>query len=158
MKNLILILFILPALSVAGQQRLPQPPSKAEILNEKYCSPMFASAHGEYFDMQYDPAAISANAYMNVLEWLKGRLAGLQVYQTRANVSIPYIRNQLATVYVDEIPVSFDYLNMLPVSDIAMIKVIKGPFIRNWGGSGGAIAIYTQDGEDEEGSDGDGEL
>lgn len=153
MKNLILMLFILPAITLPGQQRLPQPPSKAEILNEKYCSPMFASAHGEYFDMRDDPATVSANAYTNILEWLKGRVAGLQVYQTRMNVSIPYIRNQLATVYVDEIPVSFDYLNLLPVTDIAMIKVIKGPFIRNWGGSGGAIAIYTLHGDDEKDSE-----
>ena len=30
------------------------------------------------------------------------------------------------------------------------IKIIKTPFLANWGNAGGAIAIYTKDGEDTE--------
>jgi hypothetical protein len=45
--------------------------------------------------------------------------------------------------------VDYDYLSMLPVTDIAMIKIIKGPFVGGWSGAGGAIAIYTIRGEDE---------
>jgi outer membrane receptor protein involved in Fe transport len=64
-------------------------------------------------------------------------------------VRIPFIRSQRANVFVDEMPVSYDYLNMLPAADIAMIKVIKGPFSAGWS-SGGAIAVYTIRGEEEE--------
>jgi len=39
---------------------------------------------------------------------------------------------------------------MLPVTDIAMIKVIKGPFAHPLAGTGGTIAIYTVRGGDEE--------
>jgi outer membrane receptor for ferrienterochelin and colicin len=76
-------------------------------------------------------------------------VAGLQIYTTKNNLRIPFIRNQRAAVYVNEIRMDYDYLSMLPVNDIAMIKVIKGPFVGGWGGAGGAIAIYTIRGEDE---------
>jgi len=39
---------------------------------------------------------------------------------------------------------------MFPVSDIAMIKIIKGPFLGGWGAGGGAIAIYTIRGDEDE--------
>jgi hypothetical protein len=39
---------------------------------------------------------------------------------------------------------------MLPVHDIAMIKVMKAPVFGGWGGAGGAIAIYTKDGDEGE--------
>jgi len=43
------------------------------------------------------------------------------------------------------------YLNVLSVNDIAMIKVIKGPFAGAIGnGGGGTIAIYTIKANDEE--------
>ena len=42
------------------------------------------------------------------------------------------------------------YLDMLPVTDIAMIKIIKGPFVGAWDGAGGAIVIYTIRGEGNE--------
>jgi len=42
-------------------------------------------------------------------------------------------------------------LNFLSVNDIAMIKVIKGPFVGAIGnGGGGTIAIYTIKAGDEE--------
>jgi outer membrane receptor for ferrienterochelin and colicin len=45
------------------------------------------------------------------------------------------------------------YLGDLPVADIAMIKVIKEPFVGAVGnGAGGVIAIYTMKGDDEEDS------
>ena len=139
-----LAVFSIPATS---QKRIPQVKTKEELLNEEYCSGLFNTQHGDYFDLLDDRVNTSALAYLNVLDWLQGRVAGLKIYTTKNNLRIPVIRNQRATVYVDEIRMDADYLNMLPVTDIAMIKIIKGPFIGAWDGAGGAIAIYTFRGE-----------
>ena len=151
MKKLFLIIIVV-ALSIPtiGQKRISPVKTKGELLNEEYCSGLFNTPHADYFDLLDDRVNSSAIAYLNVLDWLQGRVAGLQIYTTKNNLHIPFIRNQRAAVYVDEIRMDYDYLNMLPVTDIAMIKVIKGPFIGGWGGAGGAIAIYTIRGEEED--------
>jgi hypothetical protein len=151
-------LFLLPALILlisviaSGQRRITQPKSVEEILNEEYCTGMFKTIEGTYFDMLNDRNAISASSYLNILDWLQGRVAGLQVHTGQSNVRIPYIRNSRAGIYVDEMLVSPSFLNMLSVSDIAMIKIIKGPFAGGFGGPGGAVAIYTIRGEEEDGA------
>ena len=151
MKKLFFISMVLVfSLSAFSQKRIAQPKTKAEVLNEKYCTGLFSTLNADYFDFLDEQNTASAVSYFNVLDWLQGRVAGLQIYTTRYNVRIPFIRNQRASVFVDEIPVSYDYLNMLPVTDIAMIKIIKGPFLGGWGTGGGAVAIYTIRGEDEE--------
>lgn len=150
MKKLIfLLLAAFPLLGAVAQKRMAQPKTKSEILNDKYCSPLFSSRDGEYFDLLDDGVTKGAVAYMNILDWLQGRVAGLQVYTSRYNTRIPYIRNQRAAVYVNEMRVDYDLLNLLPVTDIAMIKVIKGPSVLPFSG-GGAIAIYTIRGDDED--------
>jgi outer membrane receptor protein involved in Fe transport len=74
----------------------------------------------------------------------------MQVYTTRNNGRIPFIRNSRAGIYVDEILMDADFLNSLPVTDIAMIKIIKGPFAGGFNSPGGVIAIYTVGTDDEE--------
>jgi hypothetical protein len=126
--------------------------SPQDKLNDQYCTGLFRAQEGIIFDLQN--ANESAKGYSNILEWLGGRVAGLQVYYTRYGTPIPFIRNTLSSIYVDEMPVGPGFLNALPVSDIAMIKVIKGAFIGAVGnGAGGAIAIYTLKGEDDEDAD-----
>lgn len=151
MKKLFL-LFVVTALSctVFGQKRMMQVKTIQDKLNEEYCSGIFKMVDGTYFDLLDDRINSSAMGYTNVLDWLQGRVAGLQIYTTYDRIRVPFIRNQRAGVYVDEVPVSEDFLSMLPVSDIAMIKVIKDPLISGWRGPGGAIAIYTIRGEDDE--------
>jgi hypothetical protein len=150
MKKLIFISTIL-LLSICSfaQKRVAQPKTKAEILDETYTSGLFKTQNADYFDLLNDQNAHSATSYFNILDWLQGRVAGLQIYTTRNGIRIPFIRNQRASVFVDEIPVSYDYLNALPVTDIAMIKIIKGPFAGSRGAGGGAIAIYTIRGDEE---------
>jgi TonB-dependent Receptor Plug Domain len=151
MKKLLLsaIVFI-SAIAAFSQTRIARNKTTEEKLNEEYCSGMFSTTEGTYFDMLNDKAAVSANGYFNILDWLQGRVAGLQVYTTRNNDCIPYIRNSRAGIYVDEIPVSADFLNSLSVNDIAMIKIIKGPFAGGFNSPGGVIAIYTVGTDDEE--------
>ncbi len=118
-----------------------------EKLNEEYCSGLFKSYDGTILDLVNNNS--SAQGYMNILDWLQGRVAGLQVYTNRNNDRIPYIRNSRAGIYVDEVYRDADFLNLLPVADIAMIKVIKGPFAGGMNSPGGVIAIYTIVTDDE---------
>ena len=134
MKKLFLIItvtvFAIPLFSQKrpDSYRVSQVKTKEELLNEEYCSPLFNTSNADYFDLLDDRVNSSAIAYLNVLDWLQGRVAGLQIYRANNNLRIPFIRNQRAAVFVNEIRMDYDYLNMLPVSDIAMIKIIKGPF------------------------------
>ena len=150
MKKYILILLVSMLATAAFAQKGGKAPlSREEQLDQKYTSGLFSSTHGTYFDLEGDPNAIGVNGYFNILDWLQGRVAGLQVYTYRS-IRIPFLRNQPAAIFVDEIRVDASFLNMLPVNDIAMIKVIKGPFLGGWGGAGGAIAVYTREGDEEE--------
>jgi hypothetical protein len=121
--------------------------SQTEILNDQYASGMFKGADGTIFDIANE----NVQVYFNILDWLEGRVAGLQVYVSRSGVRVPVIRGSLASIYVDEMRMDAAFLNSLSVNDIAMIKVIKGPFAGAIGnGGGGTIAIYTLKGEEEE--------
>lgn len=123
--------------------------SAQEKLNNEHCSDLFRTHDGIIFDLQNDNE--SAKAYTNVLDWLQGRVAGLQIYYTRSGTPIPFIRNTRATVFVDEIQVDPGFLNDISTADIAMIKVMKGPFVGAVGnGGGGTIAVYTLKGDDED--------
>jgi len=121
--------------------------SHTEKLNDDYCHGMFRSADGTIIDLLNENE--SSAGYINILEWLQGRVAGLQIYTYRYGVRIPFIRGSRANIYVDEMLVDPGYLNALSISDIAMIKVIKGAFAGSIGGNS-AVAIYTIKAEEEE--------
>ena len=147
-----LIIFALFTISFAtfAQTRVSRPKSQKEILNDQYASGMFKGADGTIFDIENE----NVQAYFNILDWLEGRVAGLQVFVSKSGVRVPVIRQSIATIYVDEIRMDASFLNALSVHDIAMIKVIKGPFAGAIGnGGGGVIAIYTWKGEEEEEED-----
>lgn len=148
MKTLITVLFALLISISSFSQAKKTVLSREQQLNQKYCTGLFSTPDGTYFDFETDGGNASATSYFNILDFLQGRVAGLQVYTYR-NLRIPFLRNQPAAVYVDEMRVDADYLNLLPVNDIAMVKVIKSPFLGSWGGSGGAIAVYTKQGDEE---------
>ena len=147
-KMMLLILLLCVAFVQAQRYNGQQTITKEEQLNEQYCTGMFKSAHGTVFDFTDE---VTAQGFTNVLYWLQGRVAGLNVYTSGTGMAVPVIRNQRATVFLDEMPVQLSTVNMLSVADIAMIKIIKGPFGGNMiYGSGGAVAIYTFEGEEEE--------
>jgi hypothetical protein len=151
MKKLILsVLVVLTGLAGFSQKRTAPARSAGDILNEKYCSGLFNTREGNYFDLLNDNMALSARGYLNILDWLQGRVAGLQVYTLKNDVKLPLIRNSVAGIFVDEIQVDPGFLNSLPVTDIAMIKIIKGPFLGGFNSPGGAIAIYTAGTDDED--------
>lgn len=140
MKKVFLSVIVTLCSIIAFAQEKVNDQTREQKLNEQYCDGLFKSADGTILDLETSPAA---GAYLNILEWLDGRVAGLKVYKTRYNVYIPYIRGQVANIFVDEQQVTTSYLNSLPVSDIAMIKVIRSSFLGGSNPGGGAIAIYT---------------
>src|SRR6185503_9749583 len=150
-KQIMKKIFLIAGLAVASLTGISQTQvsnkSRSEILNDEYTSGLFKTAHGTIFDMENE----NAQAYFNILDWLEGRVAGLQVFVSRNGARIPVIRGSVATIFVDEMRMDASFLNSISTSDIAMIKVIKGPFAGAVGnGGGGTIAIYTFKGEEEE--------
>ena len=148
MKKILLIAaFFTTTLVALSQTRVSNPKSNEEVLNEKYTSSLFRNAEGTIFDIENE----IVQPYFNILDWLQGRVAGLQVYFSWGGIRVPVIRGTVAAIYVDEIRMDASYLNSLSVNDIGMIKVIKGPFVGAIGnGGGGTIAIYTIRADEEE--------
>jgi len=153
----ILIIAALFSVSVAtlAQSYRSRPKSQTEILNDRYAGGLFKNADGTIFDIENE----NVQSYFNILDWLDGRVAGLQVFVSRSGTRIPVIRGSVATIYLDEMRLDPSFLNSISVFDIAMIKVIKGPFAGAIGnGGGGTIAIYTFKGEDEEEEEGPSQI
>lgn len=148
MKNTIII-FILGLFSFTATAQVYKGTDRSleEKLNAEYCSGLFESTHGTIIDVASSGSAVG---YLNILNWLQGRVAGLQVYSTRTGTTIPVIRGGVPAIYVDEVQVSASYLDLLNINDIAIVKIIKTPFMGGFNSGNGAIAIYTLGEEEEE--------
>lgn len=150
MKKIILTAFLLMTGSIImlGQTyKGKEARNYSEKLNEEYCNGLFKSSDGTIIDLLSENE--SAASYLNILDWLQGRVAGLQVYTLRNGTRIPYIRGSRASIFVDEMLVDAGFLNALPVTDIAIIKVFKNTFTGSIGNNS-AVAIYTIRPEEEE--------
>ena len=149
MKQMILsVSFVLISLALVAQPfKSSSRQTETERLNELYCTGLFKSSDGVILDVGSQPGAQS---YMNILNWLQGRVSGLQVYTNRSGASIPVLRGGVPAIFVDEMQVSPNFAGQINVSDIAMVKVIKTPFFGGFNGGHGAIAIYTFGTEEEE--------
>lgn len=153
MKNLLLgTLFLLTATGVFAQVKQAPPPTSEKQLYETYNINLFRGVEGTWFDLRHDNGATGMASYFNILDWLQGRVAGLQVYSFRG-IRVPFLRNQPAAIFVDEVRTDYAYLNVLPATDIALVKVMPSPTGSVANVRGGAIAIYTKRGEGEEEED-----
>ncbi|MBX3252589.1 MAG: hypothetical protein KF862_00505 [Chitinophagaceae bacterium] len=122
-----------------------QKKSNKEKLNEELSSGMFRSMNENVFDFVNENQ--EAQSYTNILQWLQGRVAGLQIQMQNGNY-VPIMRGSQVGIYLNEMQTDPSQISSLPVADIAMVKVIKGPFVGGvGGGGGGAIAIYTKRGD-----------
>ncbi len=114
-------------------------------LDEELSSGAFRSFNETVFDFVNEDQ--HAEGYSNILQWLQGRVAGLQLRMDTNGDLVPIIRGSQVGIYIDEMPSDAAMLNGFSVSDIAMVKVIKGFFAGGiGGGGGGAVAIYTKKG------------
>lgn len=112
---------------------------KAE-LDKQLSSGKFSGMNSTIFDLVNENK--DAQTSQNILQWLQGRAAGLTFTMDGSGNLIPSIRGSQASLYLDEMPIDVSMINSLPVSDIAMVKVMK-----NDGLVGNAIAIYTRRGD-----------
>src|SRR4030095_3677957 len=93
---LIIITLIITTVGPMAQTRVSNSKSPKELLNDRYTSGLFKSAEGTVFDIENE----TVGAYLNILDWLEGRVAGLQVFVSRNGVRVPVIRGSVATIFV----------------------------------------------------------
>lgn len=111
-----------------------------EELNKQLSTGMFNSMNSTIFDFvnENQNAAMSSN----ILDWLQGRAAGLTFQRNNSGENVPYIRGSQAKLYLDEMPADPGMITSIPISNIAMVKIIKES-----GLVGNAVAIYTMRGD-----------
>lgn len=115
-----------------------------QTTDKRYSSGMFAGGDAMVFDFtKENPIA------MNVFQYLQSRVAGLQIQGDMNNPTLSW-RGGTPQLYLDQVPVDVSMISSLPITDIAMVKVFRPPFMGGaGGGAGGAIAIYTRRGGDQ---------
>lgn len=111
---------------------------KAE-LDRELSSGKFSSMNATIFDLVNENQ--DAQTSQNILQWLQGRVAGLTFTMDSFGNYIPSIRGSQASLFIDEMSVDPGMISSLPISSIAMVKILK-----NDGLVGNAIAIYTRRG------------
>lgn len=90
----------------------------------------------------------AASSYVNVLQLLQGRVAGLTITGAGFDMRAQIRGQGTPLIVVDGIPLDFDVLNSIPVTDVESVEVLKGPSAAIYGsrGGGGVIAIFTKRG------------
>lgn len=128
---------LLPAVLVRTTTKSP-----AQQFNEKYVRGLFQSADERVISIMDDPSAF---AMPNILTYLQGRVAGLQIFTNGFNGGSARWRGGPVTFFIDEIRTSAQQVANIPMTDIAIVKAYPPPFMGAPGGGGG-IAIYTRRG------------
>lgn len=108
-------------------------------LDKQLSTGRFSSFNATIFDFVNENQ--DAQASLNVLQWLQGRAAGLTFTMDNSGNYVPSIRGSEAKLFLDEVPVDASMINSIPISNIAMVKVLK-----NDGLVGNAVAVYTKRG------------
>jgi hypothetical protein len=124
--------------------------SNKELLNEKYTTGVFQNQNATELDLTSDPLATS---YTDLISYIEGKVPGL-TYDHVASKFL-WMRNRSGengpSLYLNEMPTTYDMLSSVPVANVAFIKVFRPGFVGGAGsGTGGAIVIYTRFGADEQ--------
>jgi hypothetical protein len=128
----------LESVTVRARQR-----SESQKLDEKFTSGMFSGGDAYVFNIEGDPTAV---ARIDIFSYLQGRIPGLQIITNGPTPSLAW-RGSPPTLYLNEMQVDAGLLSNTQVADVAMIKVFRPGSMVGFGGSpGGAIAVYTKKG------------
>ncbi|RYD78750.1 MAG: hypothetical protein EOP53_10715 [Sphingobacteriales bacterium] len=129
----------LESVVVTGKVKSPE-----EKLNEKYTSSLFSSGNSKIFDIENDPLARSA---MSVLDYLRGRIPGLQISTNAMGGGSISRRGSNTDLFFNEMQADVTLIQSTQMTEVAMIKVFDPPFFGSFGGgAGGAVAVYTKKG------------
>lgn len=88
------------------------------------------------------------STYFSILDYMVGRIPGFQAIRRPPGLDYQItMRGETPSFFLDEIPVFPETIVMVPVNDIALVKVFRTPLVRSFvGGAGGVIAVYTKRG------------
>ncbi|GAB3022084.1 Plug domain-containing protein [Niabella terrae] len=119
--------------------------SEAEKLDEEYASGLFAGGiNSRTLDLRNENFAGS------IFQYLQGRMAGLMVSGSPGNYTISFRGGGFGggnvTLYLDEAPVDADFIESIPVNQIAMVKLLPNSVATPGGGT--ALGIYMKKGAD----------
>jgi hypothetical protein len=118
--------------------------SLQQQMEEQYTSGFFAGGDGYTFITADDPLAASS---MSVLQYLQGKVAGLQISTSGPTGGSLSWRGGTPALFLNEMNADVSLIQNTSMSDVAMIKVYRPPFMgAPGGGAGGAVAIYTKKG------------
>lgn len=130
----------LEGVTITGKTKTPE-----QKMDEEYTSGFFTGGDGYTFLTANDPIA---NSSMSVLQYLQGKVAGLQISTSGPTDGSLSWRGGTPALFLNEMNSDVSMIQSISMSDVAMIKVFRPPFMGAvGGGSGGAIAVYTKKGE-----------
>jgi hypothetical protein len=130
---------VLEGVEVRARQKSPE-----QKMDEQYTSGFFTGGDGYTFLVGDDPLAGSS---MSVLDYLQGKVAGLQITGTGPSGGSLSWRGGTPSLFVNEMTADVSLVQSTSMTDVAMIKVFRPPFFgAPGGGAGGAIAVYTKKG------------
>ncbi|RYY57295.1 MAG: hypothetical protein EOO05_18120 [Chitinophagaceae bacterium] len=124
---------LLPAVIVKSSRK-----TVAQQFDEEYVNGLFRSADERLISIMDQPSALG---FPNVLSYLQGRVAGLQI---SPNGGARW-RGGPVTFFLDEMRTSAQQIASVPMQDIAIVKAYPPPFLGSPGGGGG-VAVYTRRG------------
>lgn len=118
--------------------------TKEEQLEERYASGLFAGGiNTRILDLTDEKTGL------NIFEYIQGRIAGINVRRdAEGDYQITYrdggLGNNTVALYLDEMQTDAAFIEAVPVSQIAYVKLINN-FV-GASGSGAALAIYMKKG------------
>ena len=116
-----------------------------QVMDEKYTSGMFRGGDNYQFDITKDPLAIGS---VDIFAYLTAKVPGLLINRD-GRPSYLIWRGGSPLFYIDEMRVNDSTMTGMSLSSIAYIKIFRPPFFgAPFGGTFGAIAIYTKRGDD----------
>ena len=88
------------------------------------------------------------STYITIIDYMVGRIPGFQAIRRPPTLDYSItLRNEVPSFFLDEMPVGPETIVMVPVNEIALVKVFRTSLVRSFvGGSGGVIAVYTKRG------------
>jgi hypothetical protein len=128
--------------------------SAVQELEEKYASGAFSSGDTrKTFDLVNSK---DGEMYQNIFDYLQERVPSLVATRNddtgelfvfyRQSATVSSLGNQTMDIFLDEVLTDASSVAMIPVTQIAMVKVFSTFVGSTGGGSGGALAIYLKKG------------